>query len=56
MGWLMVNHTLDAHQPLFSSRGTRFTVPMQVTRTVLASRGNAKDLSVDHKPTDPTEL
>ena len=26
------------------------------SRTVLASRGNAKDLSVDHKPTDPTEL
>ena len=26
------------------------------SRTVLASRGNAKDLSVDHKPDDPKEL
>ena len=26
------------------------------SRTVLASRGTAKDLSVDHKPDDPAEL
>lgn len=26
------------------------------SRTVLASRGTAKDLSVDHKPDDPQEL
>ena len=26
------------------------------SRSVLAFRGNAKDLSVDHKPDDPVEL
>lgn len=26
------------------------------SRSVLAFRGNAKDLSVDHKPDDPAEL
>ena len=26
------------------------------SRTVLASRGNAKDLSIDHKPDNPNEL